>query len=471
MLSWKPGWNAREHLHLGRDLLRWLIVLLPVAATIGSACALFLWALDRATSARFAHPALLFALPLAGTFVAWLYEKLGQSSQGGNDLLIDEIHQPNAGVPGRMAPLILVATVITHLFGGSAGREGTAVQMGGSLAATFGRSAWGRWFKFDARDQRTLLMAGIAAGFGGVFGTPLAGAVFAMEVLAIGRMDYEGIVPCLIAALVGDWACQIWGIHHSLFHVAALSSTRLDAVLALKVALAAVAFGLTSTLFAELVHGVQDFFKTHVRSPLLRPFIGGLVIIALVTVLHSRDYLGLGDSSPDAHAVTIASSFLPGGVDTWSWFLKLVFTAITLGSGFKGGEVTPLFFIGATLGNVLAVLLHAPVDLFAALGFVAVFAGAANTPLACTLMALELFGSANAPYFAIACFVAYFFSGHSGIYSSQRIGIGKVRGLVLPLDASLHSLRSSRTKRSGERRSSTRLRIRKPRQPSDKEPS
>ncbi len=441
-------WNTREHFHLGRDILRWILLLTPIAAAIGSSCALFLWALDKATDARLAYRYLLFALPLAGSFVTFLYTKLGHSARGGdanggNNLLIDEIHQPSAGVPFRMAPLILVATIITHLFGGSAGREGTAVQMGGSLAAAFGRSAWGRWFKLDESDARIVLMAGIAAGFGGVFGTPIAGAVFAMEVLAVGRMEYDAIVPCLIAALIGDWACQSWGIHHSLYHIAAISSTRPEMILSLKVAVAAVLFGLTSVLFAEAMHGVQHFFKTRVHEPMLRPFIGGLIIIALVTVLRTRDYIGLGDYSPDIHAITIASSFHAGGADALSWFWKLVFTAVTLGSGFKGGEVTPLFFIGATLGNILAIVMHAPVDLFAALGFVAVFAGAANTPLACTLMGLELFGSQNAPYFAIACFVAYFFSGHSGIYSSQRVHVPKVRDMVLPDGASLHSLRES----------------------------
>ena len=287
-------WDAREHFQLGRDILRWILLLTPIAAAIGSSCALFLWALDKATNARFAHPSLLFALPLAGSFVAFLYAKLGQSARGGNasggnNLLIDEIHQPSAGVPFRMAPLILVATVITHLFGGSAGREGTAVQMGGGLAAGFARSAWGRWFKIDESDARILLMAGIAAGFGGVFGTPIAGAVFAMEVLAVGRMDYDAIVPCLIAALIGDWACQSWGIHHSLYHIAAISSTRPEMVLSLKVAIAAVLFGLTSVLFAEAMHVVQHLFKKYVRQPLLRPFIGGLIIIALVTVFaHAR---------------------------------------------------------------------------------------------------------------------------------------------------------------------------------------
>ena len=343
-------------------------------------------------------------------------------------------------IPRRMAPFILVATVATHLFGGSAGREGTAMQMGGSIASAFGRR-----LKLNSADTRTLLMTGIAAGFGGIFGTPVAGAVFAAEVLALRQMNYRSLVPCFIAAIIGDWACRAWGIHHLQYAISSaashLSGAMVNWILAAKVALAAVAFGLVSALFAALTHGIQHFFKSTIKRPVLRPVIGGLAIIALTYLLGTRDYLGLGDASSSPNSATILSSFSPGGADDWSWFWKLLFTAITLGSGFKGGEVTPLFFIGAALGNVLSAVLGAPIDLFAALGFVAVFAGASNTPLACTLMGIELFGFQYAIYFAIACFLSYLFSGHSGIYLSQRSGIFKFGGSELPAGSSLRGVR------------------------------
>ena len=439
--------NPREHLALFAYVVKWFCLVAPVAAAIGSACALFLWALERATSTRLAQPWLLFLLPLAGAGISALYSRFGSTAEGGNNLLMDAIHGHETGdhsivIPRRMAPFILVATVATHLFGGSAGREGTAVQMGGSIASTAGR-----WLKLNSADMRTLLMTGIAAGFGGIFGTPLAGAVFAAEVLALGQMNYRSLVPCLIAAVIGDWACRAWGIHHLLYTISA-SASRLNAVpmnwlLAGKVAVAAIAFGLVSTLFAELTHGIQHFFKSAIKRPIMRPILGGLGIITLTYLLGTRDYLGLGDVSTNPNAVTILSSFSSGGADNWSWFWKLLFTAITLGSGFKGGEVTPLFFIGAALGNVLAGVLGAPVDLFAALGFVAVFAGASNTPVACTLMGIELFGSQFTVYFAIACFLSYLFSGHSGIYLSQRIGISKFGESQLPEGSSLRSVRES----------------------------
>ncbi len=441
-------WSPREHFSLGTYILKWLCIVTPVSAMIGSACALFLWSLERATQLRLEVPWLLFLLPLAGAGISILYSRLGHGAEGGNNLLMDAIHGREDGdsgtvVPRRMAPLVLVATVLTHLFGGSAGREGTAVQMGGSIA-----SAIGRWFRLSDVDTRTLLMAGVAAGFGAVFGTPLTGAVFAMEVLAVGRMSYDAMIPCLIAAVIGDWSCGIWGIHHTHYSisttVSGLGGASLDWLLTAKVALAAIAFGLISVLFAELIHSINHIFKRAIARPVLRPVVGGLLVIGLVYLIGTRDYLGLGVSSLDPKTVTILSSFLPQGATPWSWWWKLLFTAVTLGSGFKGGEVTPLFFIGAALGNTLAHLMSAPVDLFAGLGFVAVFAGATNTPLACTLMGVELFGSQYTLFFAIACFLSYLCSGHSGIYLSQRIGKPKWNSMELPPDASLRIARELR---------------------------
>jgi len=196
------------------SVLRWILVLIPMAAVVGSLCAKFLWTLDFATQARFDHPWLLFLLPLGGAAVALLYHLIGRPVEAGNNLIVEQIHEPGGGVPLRMAPLVFTGTIVTHLLAGSAGREGTAVQLGGSLA-----SAVAGLLRLDAPSVRTLLMAGVAAGFGAVFGTPLAGAVFALEVLAIGRVEYAGLVPCLLAALVGDWTCHAWGIHQMLYNI------------------------------------------------------------------------------------------------------------------------------------------------------------------------------------------------------------------------------------------------------------
>lgn len=408
--------------------VRWGLILVPMAIAVGTLCAAFLWSLDAATNTRFAHLWLLFLLPVGGFAVGWLYHRFGSSVEAGNNLIVDRIHEPGGGVPLRMAPLILLGTVVTHLFGGSAGREGTAVQLGGSLA-----SAFGRWARLDGAATRIVMMAGVAAGFGAVFGTPIAGAVFALEVLTIGRVEYAALIPCLFCAIVADWTCQAWGIHHSLFRIAyladAIGPTALDPILLGKAALAGVAFGLASLVFATANHTLGRWLKRLVPYGPLRPVVGGLAVIGLVYALGTRDYLGLGVSAPDTGGLTIAS-FFGSEVHPWSWAWKIVFTVVTLASGFKGGEVTPLFFIGAALGNALGGLMGAPLDLMAALGFVAVFAGAANTPIACTLMGIELFGATHGVAMAVACCAAYACSGHRGIYPSQRIAVAKA-GKVL----------------------------------------
>jgi H+/Cl- antiporter ClcA len=244
-------------------------------------------------------------------------------------------------------------------------------------------------------------------------------------------MRYEALLPCLMAAIAGDWTCHAWGIDHVQYRISYLAETDAASVfhiqlgLLLKVALAGIVFGLAGHIFAEVSHIVSGRLKAWVSNPLLRPVVGGAVVIALVYITGTREYLGLGVWSPNPNDTTILGFFNPARVDDWSWFWKSLFTVVTLSSGFKGGEVTPLFFIGAALGNALGALLGAPIDLFAGLGFVAIFAGATNTPLACMIMGIELFGATHTVYLATACFLAYLFSGHSSIYLSQRMGVAK----------------------------------------------
>jgi H+/Cl- antiporter ClcA len=389
-----------------------------VGVLAGVSSAAFLATLTWATDTREAHGWLLFLLPVAGLVIGVVYLHLAGTAAAGNDLIIDEIHTPAAWIPRRMAPLVYGATVVTQLCGGSAGREGTAIQMSGSLTDLVSR----RLFPLGAAERRLLLIAAIAGGFGAVFGVPIAGLVFALEVQSIGRIRHDAIVPALAASIVGDRVVALLGVQH--LAVPTIGPVDLSVGLAAKAIVAGVAFGVTATAFIELTHALRRGSARLLRWSPWRPFVGGCVVIALTGLAGTRAYLGL--------SLPLITAALAGGagvaVMAFAW--KLLFTAVTLGSGFQGGEVTPLFVIGATLGSTLGWALHAPTPLFAAMGFVAVFAGATNTPIACTVMAIELFGSGPIVPVAMACVLSYVCSSHRGIYTSQRIAVSKGKAAV-----------------------------------------
>jgi H+/Cl- antiporter ClcA len=424
-------WHPAEQLKIGVYLFKWTLFAGIVGILSGSASAIFLGSLDYATKVRVDHPWLLYLLPFAGLAIGLFYRYPGRGLDGGNNLILDEIHDPQSKIPARLAPVILVATVITHLFGGSAGREGTAVQMGGSLASWVARV-----LRLEKLDLRILVMAGVSGGFGSVFGTPVAGMIFGLEVLAVGRMRYDALIPCLIGSAVGHWTClfwfAFWGGAHGQYAIH--SHIEITALLIGKILIAAPLFGLASILFSEMTHALQTVFARLSPWPPARPLLGGIVVVLLTFLVGTNDYLGL--SLPLLHR-----PFDGDSVRNFDFAWKILFTAITLGAGFKGGEVTPLFVIGATLGATLGYWLGVPIDFLAALGFVAVFAAAANTPLACTAMGIELFGATHALSIAIACVGAYLWAGHRGIYLSQRLDTAKGDILVVSGDPTIDSVR------------------------------
>lgn len=391
-------------------LLKWLLLCTLVGSLAGSASAVFLILLEWATNYREANLWIIALLPLGGLSIGLLYHYFGENVVKGNNQLIEEFHSPKKIIPLRMAPLVLFGTIVTHLFGGSAGREGTAVQMGGAIADQFTHL-----FKLKENDRKILLVTGVSAGFAAVFGTPLAGAVFALEVFIIGRMRFDAILPSFLAAIIADYVCIQWPVSHTHYAIPLVPDITVSYLL--WAILAGIIFGLVALIFSKAIHFWGRFFKNFIIYPPLRPVIGGVVIALIVWAIGTTKYIGLG-------IPTISQSFT-SALPPYDFFLKTLFTSFTLGAGFKGGEVTPLFFTGATLGNALSYFIPLPIALLAGMGFVAVFAGATNTPIACTLMGIELFGADCGVFIGIACVIAYLFSGHTGIYTSQIIGSPK----------------------------------------------
>jgi H+/Cl- antiporter ClcA len=381
-----------------------MLLALLTGVPAGLASALFLLSLDWVTSLRLQHPFLLFLLPLVGLASVYLYRNVDQEIAKGNNALLEQVQTPSHFIPWRMAPVVYVATLLGHLGGASVGREGTAVQMSGAL-----NDLISRWLRLSSEDRKMVLQCAISAGFSSVFGTPLAGALFGLEVPKTGSFSWKRILPALLASYTAHWLCLLFPVHHSHFSISStfpFSFTSFGWIVG-----AAFIFGLLANSFQLLSDWIKSFWKRTELNP--------YAVVGIAAVMMVPYFYWVEDSSSGLGFAVIQSSFIQNSL----WYLcllKLFFTALSLQSGFKGGEVTPLFFIGATCGSALAGLSPFAPELLAALGFAAVFGAATKTPLASTVMGIELFGLAMALPLFFSCALAFYFSGPQGIYSAQQ---------------------------------------------------
>lgn len=392
-------------------LFKWLFCSVVCGCFIGSVGAVFHLMLGYAGSLRVEYPFLLFGLPVAGIIIVFMYNIVHEAGNRGTNLVITAI-QSNDEVPGRVAPLIIVSTLLTHLCGGSAGREGAALQVGGALGNTFAKL-----FKFDEKDTRIMIMCGMSACFSALFGTPIASAVFSMEVISVGVMYYAALVPCVLAAFIAQGIASALGLESTHFVVDEIAS--FSFINGSKFIIMSVLFALASILLCVVLHGTSKLYTDYINNPYIRIIIAGALVIAMRYIFGTTDYLGAGSD-------IIARSF----VTSCAWYvflLKMLFTAVTLGGGFKGGEIVPTLFVGATLGSFLAPIFGLPVGLCAACGMVSVFCGVTNCPLTSFILSIEMF-SASTMKFTILCIaLSYLLSGYYSLYNSQKIVYSKYK--------------------------------------------
>lgn len=397
---------------------KWTILSLFIGVIVGFFSSIFGVCMAWANDTRASHDFLILFLPLGGLFIVWIYHYFHFEENSGTNRILDTVHSKNT-IPFRMAPLIFISTVITHLLGGSAGREGAALQIGGSFGDKIGRV-----LKLDEMDKKVMVMCGMSAAFSALFGTPMAAAIFPLEVITVGVMYYVALLPCVFSSLVASFFANEFGISPESFHILQIPSISIEN--ALKIALIAIICAFVSSIFCTLLHTTSYLYAKYLSNPYIRVVVAGCLITAFTFLLGTRDYNGAGID-------VIERAFLEDVVP-YAFLLKMLFTAITLGAGYRGGEIVPSFFIGATLGCFLGEIFSLSPSLCAGLGMAAVFCGVTNCPITTLLISFELFGFEGIPYFLITIAISYMLSGYSGLYHEQKIMYSKYKARYINMN-------------------------------------
>lgn len=390
---------------------KWVVFAVLTGAVVGLVSSAFYYALSFVNTTREQNSWIIFLLPLAGLLVVATYHFMKNDNDGGTNLVISAVHSGDR-IPLRMTPSIFISTAVTHLFGGSAGREGAALQIGGSIG-----NALGKVFRFDEKDTHVVIMCGMSAAFSTLFGTPMAAAIFPMEVISVGIMYYVALVPCVVSSLTAYGISHLLGVTGEAFHITGIPTLSLTPAVLIMLLACACAF--LSIAFCGILHRVENLYKKLFKNRYLRIFVGGCLIVLLTLLVGNNDYNGAG-----MHVIEHATE---GHVVPEAFLLKILFTALTIGAGYKGGEIVPTLFVGATFGCVMGPLLGLSPSLCAAIGMISLFCGVTNCPISTLLISFELFGFEGMPYYLIAVAFSYMLSGYSGLYHSQKIMYSKYK--------------------------------------------
>lgn len=390
---------------------KWVVFGILTGVAVGLVSSAFYFVLSFVNIIREQNDWIIFLLPIGGLAIIGLYRIMKNENDGGTNLVISAVHSGDR-IPLRMTPSIFISTALTHLFGGSAGREGAALQIGGSIG-----NALGSLFKFDEKDKHVLIMCGMSAAFSTLFGTPMAAAIFPMEMVSVGVMYYMALVPCVVSSLTAHGVAVILGVAGEAFRVTGIPT--LSLVPSLQVVLVAIICAFISIGFCGLLHRTEELYKKFLKNRFLRAFVGGCAIVVLTMLVGTHDYNGAG-----MHTIELA---VEGQVVPEAFLLKMIFTALTIGAGYKGGEIVPTFFVGATLGCLLGQFIGLSPSLCAAIGMISLFCGVTNCPISSLLISFELFGYEGMPYYLLAVAFSYMLSGYSGLYRSQKIMYSKYK--------------------------------------------